>query len=134
MRHATTHCTSPPSRSGFTLLEVMVTLVLLVVATALVTPVLIAPSSGSPSFDEVALSARSLAVRRAEPLTLQVDSAGRWAVHPSEGPVVSQGVGLAAVAGTRMTLTPFGACIVREGPASLVASWDAGRCSSGSRP
>lgn len=134
MRHATTHRTSAPPCRGFTLLEVTVTLVLLVVTTALVAPVLIAPSSGGPSFGDVALSARSLAVRRAEPLTLEVDSTGRWSVRPAEGPAVSHGVGLSAYARTRMTLTPFGACLVREGPESLVATWDAARCMSVVRP
>lgn len=71
-----------PIRFGFTLLEVLIVLVLMGVASALVVPALRGAGTGAarPAVT-VATRAQREAIRRAEALDLQVDDAGAWSLH-----------------------------------------------------
>lgn len=69
-------------RGGFTLLEVIVTLILLGLASALVAPALVFRDGDNPrgSLSSVVLGARKLAMRRGETLQLRIGADGRWRV------------------------------------------------------
>jgi prepilin-type N-terminal cleavage/methylation domain-containing protein len=68
-------------RSGFTLVEVIVVLILLAVSAALVAPAILFPEREATSaLVPVVNAARQLAARRGETLYLQVASDGKWRV------------------------------------------------------
>jgi prepilin-type N-terminal cleavage/methylation domain-containing protein len=67
-------------RTGFTLLEVTVTLLVMAVVATLVTPAFSRPGRATATVAEAARSAARLAIRRAEWVTLRVDASGRWEV------------------------------------------------------
>jgi prepilin-type N-terminal cleavage/methylation domain-containing protein len=95
-------------RRGVTLLELLVVLVLMALSAALVVPALSAPTTGALRSDEtmngklgsgatermdlgdlaidpILTSARRLAIRRGEPLRVQIDRDGVWAIVPERG-------------------------------------------------
>lgn len=113
--------------SGFTLLEVVVTLVLLGLAAALVAPTF--RTETAPRDDSVAVLARSreMAVRRAQTLVLQIDAQGRWTLTPV-GDTTSIGSGVIQSGGppVRMRISPLGVCLAENN--SVADSWDAIAC------
>ncbi len=113
-----------------TLIEVSVALLVLVLAATLVAPSFRAPPAvGTTGFARVAAEARLVAVRRAQPLTLAVDSAGRWTLRADDGSMAGSGtMALAVAAGTRLRLTALGACIVERGAPALASAWNAATC------
>jgi prepilin-type N-terminal cleavage/methylation domain-containing protein len=71
-----TRRTSPPR--GFTLLEMLVTLLLMAVAAALAVPALRSIYRPAPSVGTLLPLAREAAVRRGETIFLRIDASGRW--------------------------------------------------------
>jgi prepilin-type N-terminal cleavage/methylation domain-containing protein len=73
-------------RTGFTLVEIVVVLVLLGLAATLVAPALLFPPDGpAPSLAEVIRQGREAAVARGTPLLLQVDGDNHWALLSPAG-------------------------------------------------
>lgn len=113
--------------TGFTLLEIVVTLVLIGLGTALVAPVFRRQSPPDDAWPAVVSAARELAVRRAQRLFLDVDDRGQWRLS-ALGDSSSIGAGALAEgpAASRLSITPLGACF-REGVADP-RGWDAAAC------
>lgn len=124
---------SPPGhRRAFTLLELLVVLVLLGLATAIVLPAFRVPAQAAT---ESPLSrARALAVQRGETLRLEAQGEGRWRVTAAADTATTalldgDGMDPHALGGAQSVLvTALGTCLP-EGP-SLPdgAPWDPVRC------
>ncbi|MSR36475.1 MAG: prepilin-type N-terminal cleavage/methylation domain-containing protein [Gemmatimonadetes bacterium] len=138
---ATTRTIARPGSGGFTLLEMVIVLVLLGILLALSVPSLTTGlvGSGEP-LQKVLDTARRAALRRAEWLSLEVASDGRWVLMASDrGASERVGYGridpFQASARLRVRLSPLGACWVEGVPGSGVASaFDPVRCRLGSAP
>ena len=119
--------------SGFTLLEIVVTLVLLGLAAAMVAPAFRRDSSPEGDTRTVIAGARESAVRRAQTLILSVDDRGAWRLTPV-GDTTSLGAGVLPVTGEPLTLriSPLGACFHEE--ASFAKGWDAIACTRRGAP
>jgi prepilin-type N-terminal cleavage/methylation domain-containing protein len=65
-------------RTGFTLVEVIVVLVLLTLAAAVVAPSLFRPHAEASELASLVRSARDAAVRRGETIHLRIDHSGAW--------------------------------------------------------
>ena len=104
--------------SGFTLIEVAVTLVVMALAVTLVLPTFSNKSVSQPSVAEVVRNASRLALRRAEWITLRVDARGGWDVHSDTQPdttalehgALAASVSLPFVA----RMSPMGACLTND--------------------
>ncbi|MGH9204866.1 MAG: pilus assembly FimT family protein [Vicinamibacterales bacterium] len=116
--------------NGFTLLEIVVTLVLLGLAATLVAPVFRRDTSPDGDVNAIVASARESAVRRAQTLMLRVDDRGAWRLTPI-GDTTSIGAGFLSENATALTLriSPLGACF-NEGSAPAAQNWDAIACTS----
>lgn len=106
----------PVRDCGFTLLEVVVVLIVLGLATALVAPALAPPDRGpAATLQRVVDHTRSVAARRGETLVLDVSESGRWSVRgtASVGEAALESGALAEAApGAEFSLriSPFGSC------------------------
>jgi Tfp pilus assembly protein FimT len=77
-----------PRRMGYTLLEVMVVLILLTLASAVVVPSLLTRvPNDSNSLQRVVANAREAAVRRGELVRLSIDRSGAWQATAGTLPV-----------------------------------------------
>jgi prepilin-type N-terminal cleavage/methylation domain-containing protein len=122
-------------RRGFTLLEIIVVLLLMALATALVAPAI---GSRQPrSRDEVAdllQMARLAAVRRGEVVTVTVAASGQWRLDGDasavDGPIASGQLGAKPAAALTVAVSPLGACAPGLDSAStaLLASVDPLTC------
>ena len=100
-------------RRGVTVLELLIVLTLMGVASALVAPVFArrAPAPGSVEAPIVA-AARHAAIRRAEPLRLRMSANGAWSiVAQRDGAVVDSGHVLDALPTTDLLLDALGGCV-----------------------
>ena len=127
---------------GFTLLELIVVLILLGLASALVAPVLVFRDSDNPreALSSVVLGARKLAMRRGETLELRVGPDGRWRVTA----LTPRRVEALAVGELRedplppafaLLISPLGSCgfDVWSAPAATTISIDPLTCEVGRR-
>jgi prepilin-type N-terminal cleavage/methylation domain-containing protein len=122
-------------RRGFTLLEVIIVLLLMALATALVAPAI---TSREPrTRDELAAllrMARLAAVRRGEIVTVTVAASGRWRLDgdasAASGPIASGQLGAKPAAALTVAVSPLGACAPALDSAStvLLASVDPLTC------
>ena len=112
---------------GFTLLEIVVTLMLIGLGAALVAPVFRRDAAPDDAFPAVIASARELAVRRAQGMVLQVDDRGTWRLA-TIGDTLSIGSGTLTDGrgARRLRITPLGACFDESSSGST--SWDAIAC------
>lgn len=102
-------------RSGFTLLELIVVLIVMGVAVGLVAPALVSPRDADiPQLIQLIRSARETAARRGETMFLGLSSSGEWRIDGAnsaiDGPV---GTGrIAEYTGSAGTLivSPLGSC------------------------
>jgi prepilin-type N-terminal cleavage/methylation domain-containing protein len=127
-------------RRGFTLLEVIIVLLLMAMATALV-----APSIGSrqpSSRDELAALlqvARVAAVRRGEVVTVTVAASGQWRLDgdasAADGPIATGQLGAKPAAALTVAVSPLGGCAPALDSAStvLLASVDPLTCETPAR-
>lgn len=106
--------------TGFTLLEVAVTLVVMAIVASVILPVLPNPRAtpSAPPLDRVVREASDLAVRRAEWLTLRARADGRWDLRSD---LSSDTMSLAAGTVLRddpapltVRLSPLGACLTSD--------------------
>ena len=113
--------------TGFTLLEIIVTMVLIGLGTALVAPMFRRDALPDDGYPAVVSAARELAVRRAQRLRLDVDDRGQWRLS-ALGDSTALGAGLLSerVGASRLTFTPLGACFHESGADSR--DWDALAC------
>lgn len=107
--------------SGFTLLEIVVTLVLLGLAAALVAPAFRAETSPDEGLQSILATTREAAVRRAQTLVLQVDDRGAWRIVPSgDSSAIGSGRFTDGTRDLRIRVNPLGACF-NEGASGAVA-------------
>jgi prepilin-type N-terminal cleavage/methylation domain-containing protein len=112
--------------SGFTLLEIVVTLVLIGLGTALVAPMFRRDAVPDDAWPAVVSAARELAVRRAQRLVLDVDHRGQWRLSAlGDSAAIGTGVLVERVGTSRLSITPLGACF-RD--AADARDWDAIAC------
>ncbi len=100
---------------GFTLVELIVVLMLLGLATALVGPALIArPPDEESATRRVVRGALELSSRRGEAIRLRVDGGGAWRVEgtvtPSEAPLASGQIEEYEGTAFTLILSPLGTC------------------------
>lgn len=143
-------------RHGVTLLELLVVLVLMAIASALVLPAIRFPRSvaslqgddderdvasasakpfglmSSPEVDEVLTQARRLAIKRGEPVRLRVATDGVWAiVSANNGEELESGrVAEALSWQPDITVDAMGTCMLQSSvvPRARAAAWDALAC------
>ncbi len=117
--------------SGFTLLEVVVTLVLLGLAAALVAPTFRTETAPRDEFVTVLAQSREMAVRRAQTLVFEIDAQGRWKLTPvGDTTTIGSGVVQAGSVSVRMRITPMGVCLAEDN--SMTGGWDAIACARAS--
>jgi prepilin-type N-terminal cleavage/methylation domain-containing protein len=113
-------------RNGFTLLEIVVTLVLIGLSAALVAPVF-RREAPDDSFAAVLSSARELAVRRAQTMVLRVGADGSWRLTTvDDSASILSGLLAQTPSARQLTITPLGACFDQD--AESVEAWDALAC------
>ena len=113
--------------SGFTLLEIVVTLVLLGLAAAMVAPAFQRNTSRDSDVGAIVASAREAAVRRAQTLVLHVDDRGAWRLTPVRDTAsISSGVLPQSRKPLTVRISPLGACFHEE--PSIAPKWDAISC------
>lgn len=138
-------------RRGVTLLELLVVLVLMAIASALVVPALRFPSASwatddggsltgqrqsgllpTPEVDGVLAGARRLALKRGEPVRLRVASDGVWAVvRLSGGEAIQNGRVTQRLSWQPdLTIDATGTCVLSASvvPRAGAAAWDALAC------
>ena len=114
--------------SGFTLLEIVVTLLLIGLGTALVAPMFRRVAPPDDAFPAVVSVARELAVRRAQRLVLEVNDRGQWRLSAlGDSTTIGGGVLADQATATRLSITPLGACFHENNADSR--DWDAVACS-----
>ncbi|MBM4184965.1 MAG: prepilin-type N-terminal cleavage/methylation domain-containing protein [Gemmatimonadetes bacterium] len=116
--------TAEPPNRGLTLLELLVVLVLLGLAISLAAPSFLAP--GGPPDDDVQRVidvARRTAVRRAQAVTLAIESDGRWVIEGSSGldsgRLLTGTVTWTQQSPVRLDISPLGACLLYARTSSL---------------
>lgn len=98
-------------RAAFTLLEIVVTLVLLGLAAALVAPAFRSRTTPDENLRSVLAATRETAVRRAQTLVLQVNDRGSWRViAPSDSSAVGAGRLTDGTTNLRIRVNSLGAC------------------------
>ena len=101
-------------KNGYTLIEVIVVLVLMALATALVAPALVTPRDHTAAITDVIGHGRALAIRRAEAVELRVAPSGAWrldGIASSEaGPLATGTMTAPPAAAITLVFSPLGAC------------------------
>ena len=139
-------------RRGVTLLELLVVLVLMAIASALVLPAVRFPGIGSfdgealtpsknapsgeliqsPEVDGVLTQARRLAIKRGEPVRLRVATDGVWAIVSANSgqPIKSGRVSEALSWRPDVTVDAVGTCMLQPTvvPSATAVAWDALAC------
>jgi prepilin-type N-terminal cleavage/methylation domain-containing protein len=114
--------------SGFTLLEILVTLIVLGLAASLVVPVFRAETPPDDDLRAVLTGARETAVRRAQTLVLTVDDRGIWKIAAAhDSTIVASGQFRDGTGDLQIRVNPLGACLNEGGTAAIIV--DAVGCS-----
>ncbi len=105
--------------SGFTLLELIVVLALMGLAMAVVAPsFVLRPPSSDESVQRVVSSARRVAMRRAQTVTLDIDGGGSWRVTAAERDVpevlLKGELDQSLSGGIHLRITPLGLCLTEQ--------------------
>ncbi len=139
------------ARVGVTLLELLVVLVLMGIASALVVPALRFPAASmgsddggslsrvqqsgliaTPEVDGVLANARRLALRRGEPVRFRVSTDGVWAIVALNGGEAIQNGRVAQPLSWQpdLTIDAVGTCVLSPNvvPRAGAAAWDALAC------
>jgi len=103
-----------PRRSGLTLIEILVVLVLMGLAAALVAPALLPPHHDQSALTALLGSAREVAARRGEIVYLHIDPTGQWRMetgaNPLQGALASGRVEPFLTASVTLLVSPLGSC------------------------
>jgi prepilin-type N-terminal cleavage/methylation domain-containing protein len=114
--------------SGFTLLEILVTLIVLGLAASLVVPVFRAETPPDDDLRAVLTGARETAVRRAQTLVLTVDDRGIWKIAAAhDSTTVASGQFRDGTGDLQIRVNPLGACLNEGGTVAVIV--DAVGCS-----
>jgi prepilin-type N-terminal cleavage/methylation domain-containing protein len=102
-------------RSGYTLLEIVVVLILMGLAAALVVPAVLPPREEDvPSLTALIKTARQSAVRRAEVVHLTITASGDWRLDGAaslvDGPFATGRLGAYDGPPATLVASPLGAC------------------------
>lgn len=114
-----------PTRSGHTLIELIVALALLALLATLVTPNFLAPQVRVEGASSVVARARQFAIVRGEGMRVALATNGTWRVSPASAADVTVLDGQLPPPQRALTLriSPTGVCMAIDGPA-----WDPVRC------
>ena len=105
---------------GFTLLEIVVTLVLLGLAAAMVAPAFRTETAPDEGFRSILALTREAAVRRSQTLVLQVDGRGAWRIAADgDSTPIADGRFTDGTKELRIRVNPLGACF-NDGAAGTV--------------
>src|SRR2546427_1867274 len=103
-----------PRRSGFTLIEILVVLILMGLAAALVAPALLPPHHDQSALSALLGSAREVAARRGEVVYLHIDPTGQWRMeagaNPLAGTLATGSVPPFLTASVTLIVSPLGSC------------------------
>jgi prepilin-type N-terminal cleavage/methylation domain-containing protein len=99
-------------RGGYTLVELLVVVILMGLASALVVPALLAPTEGRPPLAALVASTQQMAAERGEVLYLRVDATGKWQLQGAGALDPNLASGRVPDAGSPFTLivSPMGSC------------------------
>lgn len=116
--------TSRARRAGVTLVELLVVLVIVGLATAVVAPAVRGPAEAGVTAEDPLRTAQQLAVQRGESVTLSLLSDGSWVATRSAQPddTIRHGRSTPTLTGT-LAMLPSGACL----PVTLAdarGAWD----------
>lgn len=115
-----------------TLLELVVVLALLGLVLGVAAPSFILPErKQETALGGVIATARRAAVLRGEPVTLSVETEGRWRIEGSarsSREPIATGTLAQHVGSLRVHLTPLGACVLEPFADEALPAWDAVNC------
>jgi type II secretion system protein H len=101
-------------RSGFTLIEMLVVLILMGLVAALVAPALFPRHHDQSALNALLVSAREVAVRRGEVVYVHIDPTGEWRMeagaNPGQAPLANGRVEPFATAAVTLMVSPLGSC------------------------
>ena len=101
-------------RSGFTLIEILVVLILMGLVAVLVAPALFPRHHDQSPLNALLLSARELAARRGEVVYVHIDPTGEWRMEagaePRQGPLATGRVPPFFTAAVTLMVSPLGSC------------------------
>jgi len=101
-------------RTGFTLIEMLVVLILMGLAAALVAPALIPPRRDASDLGALLGTAREAAARRGEVVYLQIEPTGRWRMeggaNPLEGTLATGWIEPFLTVPATLVVSPLGSC------------------------
>ena len=121
-------------RTGFTLVEMVVVLILMGLAAALVAPALIPPRREGSDLAALLGSARDAAARRGEVVYLQIEPTGKWRMeggaNPLEGTLASGWIEPFLAVPATLVVSPTGSCAfdVRSAAAAQSVALDRLTC------
>jgi prepilin-type N-terminal cleavage/methylation domain-containing protein len=121
-----------PLRSGITLLELVIVIVILGLILALVAPSMMTPASKPESeLGMVLETARRAAVVRAQPVTLSIDASGAWRVDADVNPSptsISSGTLGTPIGALRVHVSAMGTCVGEPSETATTINWNALDC------
>ena len=123
-----------PRRSGFTLIEILVVLILMGLAAALVAPALLPHHHDQSALSALLASAREVAARRGEVVYLHIDPTGQWRMeagaNPLAGTLATGSVPPFLAASVTLMVSPLGSCAfdVRSAAAAGAVALDPLTC------
>ena len=101
-------------RSGFTLIEMLVVLILMGLVAVLVVPALFPRHHDQSALNALLVSAREVAARRGEVVYLHIDPTGEWRMeagaNPTQAPLASGRVQPFLTAAVTLMVSPLGSC------------------------
>jgi prepilin-type N-terminal cleavage/methylation domain-containing protein len=101
-------------RSGFTLIEMLVVLILMGLVAVLVAPALFPRHHDQSAINALLVSARELAARRGEVVYVHIDPTGDWRMeagaNPREAPLATGRVEPFFTAAVTLMVSPLGSC------------------------
>jgi len=125
------------SRRGLTLLELLVTLLVLGLASAMAIPAFTPPAQTATGLGALVRSARGAAIARAEVLELHVAADATWellsAARSDAAPVAHGSLDHAPAAGFKILFTPLGVCLPTSPLPGDLPSWDVAGCAAATR-
>src|SRR5256712_6125455 len=101
-------------RSGFTLIEMLVVLILMGLVAVLVVPALFPRHHDQSALNALLVSAREVAARRGEVVYVHIDPTGDWRMeagaHPPPATLATRRVEPVFIAAVTLLVAPLGRC------------------------
>jgi prepilin-type N-terminal cleavage/methylation domain-containing protein len=103
-----------PRRSGFTLLELLVVLILMGLVAALVAPALLPRHRDQSALNTLLASARDLAAQRGDVVSVHIDPTGEWRMeaggNPVQAPIATGRLQPFFTVAVTLMVSPLGSC------------------------